>query len=140
MMIEMELVEIETTGDLGPQIMILKEKDGDRYFPIFIGNYEVHILEQSVKGIETTRPLTHDLVLNVVDDLGGTLTGVLVDSLKQDTFYGKLLVRNGDGDTIRIDSRPSDAIVLAVKRRVPIYVEQEVLDVTTGDEDTDDDA
>lgn len=139
MMIEMELVEIQITDELGPQIIILKEKDGDRHFPIFIGNYEVAILDQTVRGMEAARPLTHDLILNVVDGLGGTLTGVVVDELRRDTFHGKLLVRNGDGEVVRIDTRPSDAMVLAMKTRVPIYVEDEVLAQAGRDENDDDD-
>ena len=136
MMIEMELVEIQMiTEELGPQIIILKEKEGDRHFPIFIGNYEAMILDQTVRGIETLRPLTHDLVLNVIDGLAGDLTGIVVDELRKDTFHGKLLVRTTEGTVERIDTRPSDAIVLAMKRRIPIYVEDEVLEQTVHEEE-----
>lgn len=137
-MVEMELVEIQITDELGPQIIILKEKGGSRHFPIFIGNYEVAILDQTVKGGESPRPLTHDLVLNVLDGLGGRLVGVVVDELRTDTFHGKLLIRGNHGEVERIDTRPSDAIILAMKRKAPIYVEEEVLRATSGDEDHDD--
>lgn len=136
MMIEMELVEIQISEEPpAHQILILQEKDGTRNFPIFIGTYEVVILDQSVKGYEAPRPLTHDLVLNAIDEMGGKLTGVLVDELRNDTFIGKLLVRTPDGEVVRVDARPSDAIILAVKEHAPIYVEEEVLAMTSGDED-----
>ncbi len=137
MLIEMDLVEIQISGENGPQILILKEKDGDRYFPIYIGSYEAAILDQTVRGMETARPLTHDLVLNVVDGLGGELTGIMVDELREETFIGKLMVRISSGETVRIDTRPSDAIVLAMKRRVPIYVAEEVLAATNLERDDD---
>lgn len=137
MMVEMELVEIEITGEAGPQVIILQEKEGSRNFPIFIGNYEVMILDQTVRGFDTSRPLTHDLVLNVVEGLGGTLTGILVDELRSETFIGKLLVRDASGETQRIDTRPSDAIILAMKAKVPIYVAEEVLQVTNLEQEDD---
>ncbi len=138
MMIEMELAEVQITGEAGPQIIILQEKEGDRSFPIFIGNYEVMILDQTVRGFETSRPLTHDLILNTIEGLNGTLTGVLVDELRNDTFIGKLLVRTTDGEVVRIDTRPSDAMVLAAKTQVPIYVAEEVLAATSLDQTEDD--
>ncbi|CAN5310773.1 bifunctional nuclease family protein [soil metagenome] len=148
MMIEMDLVEIQVSETTGSQVVTLQEKDGARNFQIYIGPYEAAILDHAVKGQQAPRPLTHDLVLNVIDGLGGKLTGVLVDELRNDTFYGKLLVRTGAGEVERIDSRPSDAIVLAMKEKAPIYVEDEVLEMTSGDdeessgleEESDDDA
>ena len=140
MMIEMDLVEIQISEHTGHQIIILQEHEGSRNFPIFIGPYEAAILDHAVKGLEAPRPLTHDLILNVIQGLGGRLSGVVVDELRNDTFIGKLLVRTGDGQVERIDARPSDAIVLAMKEKVPIYVEDEVLSATSGDDDDDDDA
>ncbi len=134
MMVEMELVEIQITGELtGPQVIILQEKKGTRNFPIFIGPHEVSVLDQTVRRVPLSRPLTHELILNVIDGLGGVLTGVVVDELRQETFIGKLLVKTPEGQTERIDSRPSDAIILAMKRKVPIYVAEEVLAMTSGD-------
>ena len=140
MMIEMNLIEIQITGEAGPQIIILQEKEGTRHFPIFIGNYEVAILDATVRGIEVERPLTHDLILNVVDGMEGKLTGVVVDELRGNTFIGKLLVKNGRGEVVRVDTRPSDAIILAVKRRVPIYVEDDVLQATNMEDDESDES
>jgi len=138
MLIEVELVEIQINGDQqGSQVVILQEKDGARGFAIFIGPYEAAILDQTVHRIETSRPLTHDLILNAIDGLNGTLTGIAVSELRNETFVGKLLVRNGDGETVEIDTRPSDALILAIKRRVPIYAAEEVLSLLAQEEDED---
>ncbi|MCC6546251.1 bifunctional nuclease family protein [Candidatus Sumerlaeota bacterium] len=126
-MIEMDLVEIQVTNDAPHQVIILQEKEGGRHFPIYIGNYEVTVLDSAIREMTHERPLTHDLALNIVDSLEGKLTGVVVDELRGNTFIGKLLVKNGHGEITRVDTRPSDAIILAMKRRVPIYVEEEVL-------------
>lgn len=137
MMIEMELVEIEISDASSHQIIILQEKEGTRNFPIFIGLCEAMALDTAVKRIDPPRPMTHDLIVNSIDQLGGTLTGIVIDELRDEVFHGKLLVRLSDGDTIRIDCRPSDATVLAMKARVPIYVEDEVLAATTREDDDD---
>ena len=134
-MVEMDLVEIQVSEMSGVQIIILQEKEGTRHFAIFIGPYEASILEHAIKGYEAARPLTHDLILNVVESMEGKLAGVLVDELRNDTYHGKLLVKTGGGEMVRVDSRPSDAIVLAMKERVPIYVEEEVLRATNAEED-----
>ncbi|MEO8376842.1 MAG: bifunctional nuclease family protein [Candidatus Sumerlaeota bacterium] len=126
-MVEMDLVEIQMTNDAPHQVIILQEKEGTRHFPIYIGNYEVTVLDSAIRDVTHERPLTHDLALNIVESLEGKLTGVVVDELRGNTFIGKLLVKNGHGEVTRIDTRPSDAIILAMKRRVPIYVEEEVL-------------
>lgn len=138
-MVEMDLVEIQVAEMSGVQIIILQEKEGTRHFAIFIGPYEASILEHAIKGFHAARPLTHDLILNVIEGMEGRLVGVLVDELRNDTYHGKLLVKTGNGVVARIDSRPSDAIVLAMKERVPIYVEEEVLRATNNEEGPDDD-
>jgi len=136
-MIEMELIEIHLSEDGGPQTVILAEKEGNRSFPIFIGPYEIEILDHSIKGKQPQRPLTHDLCLNVMQALGGRLTGVVVDELQESWFHGKLLVKDSDGTTVRVDTRPSDAIVLAMKEGVPIYVEESVLTEVAMDVEND---
>jgi len=140
MMIEMELVEIQLHEQGGQQIIILQEKGGaQRILSIFVGTFEFIFLDQAIKGILHERPMTHDLLLNVIESLGGTLKGVLVDELKNNTYFGKLLIGNGEGEMVPIDCRPSDAMVLAMKQKVPIYVEQEVLRAVTGEEDEESD-
>lgn len=126
--IEMELREIQIVEDYArTQILVLGEKDGDRGFPIFIGLHEAVALDLAVRGEHPPRPLTHDLVLNVVDGLNAKISRVLVVKLERDTFYGALELQTAHGEVVRIDSRPSDAIVIAMKRQAPIFVEEKVL-------------
>jgi len=148
--IEMELREIQIVEDFSrTQIIVLGERHGDRQFPIFIGLHEATAMDLAARGEKTPRPLTHDLVLNVIGGMGASLERVLVVKLENDTFYGALELRSAQGETIRVDSRPSDAIVLATKTKAPIFVEEQVLlkvqrdmdsgaapddDIDTGDE------
>jgi hypothetical protein len=139
MMIEMELGEMRLDEELGSHIIILKEAEGERCFPIYVGMFEFHFLAEAAKKIRRERPMTHDLILNVLDTLGGELKGVVIDELKDDAYIGKLLVRIGNGEVLRIDTRPSDALILAVKVGVPVFVDDEVLSsVALGREDGDD--
>ena len=128
MLVEMELREIQISENpSGHQIIILGEKGGRRTFPIFIGFYEAYAMDIAVRGIRTPRPMTHDLIYNIIDGLELSMNRVLVDKLENDTFFGKLAIENGQGKEILIDSRPSDAIVLAAKRQLPIFVAEDVL-------------
>lgn len=126
-MVETSLVEIHYSQNESSQVLILQEKEGERSFPVFVGHYEAEMLLLGINNVVPPRPLTHDLVLNAIHALGGTLTGVWVNELKGGTYFGKLLVRTPDGDTVLVDCRPSDAIVLAAKNSIPIYVAEEVL-------------
>jgi len=128
MLVEMELREIQISENpSGHQIIILGEKGGRRTFPIYIGFYEAYAMDIAVRGIHTPRPMTHDLIYNIIDGLELSMNRVLVDKLENDTFFGKLAIENGQGKEILIDSRPSDAIVLAAKRQLPIFVAEDVL-------------
>jgi len=132
-LIPMELREIQTSDDPRDHpIIVLGEKDGDREFPIYIGPVEARALEDAVLGEprlpeHVRRPMTHDLILNCVDGLGATVEGVMVTSLEKSTFIGAIELRNAAGHLVRIDSRPSDAMIIAMKRRVQIFVEEQVL-------------
>lgn len=134
--VPMQLREIQAS-DGGAQIVVLAEDGGPREFPIYIGYYEMDALDRALHRKESPRPLTHDLVLNVVEGMGGTLVRVVVDDLRDETFYGKLDVRMRDGSRALIDSRPSDAIVLAMRRRVPIFVAAHVLDAANRERSPD---
>jgi len=124
----MELREIQISENpSGHQIIILGEKGGRRTFPIYIGFYEAYAMDIAGRGIHTPRPMTHDLIYNIIDGLELSMNRVLVDKLENDTFFGKLAIENGQGKEILIDSRPSDAIVLAAKRQLPIFVAEDVL-------------
>lgn len=128
-LIEMELREIQMKDDLsGSQVLILGEKDGAREFPIFIGYTEALALDLTLHGAKHQRPMTHDLIYNVIDGLGGELRHIVIDDLTNDTFFGKLVVATPAGTEEMIDSRPSDAIVLATKRSLPIFVAEHVLE------------
>jgi len=128
MMVEMELREIQISEAGNHQIIILGEKEGNRLFPIYIGFFEAAAMDQAVHRIQTPRPMTHDLIYNLIDGLDCRLTRILVDQLLDDTFHGKLVLETPDGREVLIDTRPSDAIVLACKRGLPIFVAEEVLD------------
>lgn len=127
--IEMELREIQIAESLThSQVIVLGEKDGDRAFPIFIGMAEAIALDQAVHGQQAARPLTHDLIMNVLNALGARIERVLVVKLVKDIFYGAIEVSAPNVGVVRIDSRPSDAIVLASKTAAPILVEKQVLE------------
>jgi hypothetical protein len=115
--------------ELGEQQLIyLKEVDGDREFPIVIGIFEAQSINRRVKREGSPRPLTHDLIVNVVEALGGELDSVVITELRDHTYYARLRVRM-NGELIEVDSRPSDAIAVAVtcNPHLPIYVNEEVL-------------
>ena len=109
------------------RVVILKEKDSDRYLPIWIGPAEADAIAVKLQDISVPRPLTHDLLRSVIDTLGATVSHILVNDLESDTFYAKIII-NVNGSSSEIDSRPSDAIALAVRAQVPIYAEDKVLD------------
>jgi len=131
--LEMEIREIQISED--PRdlpIIVLAEKSGTREFPIFIGHIEARALEDAVIVHPTflpavpRRPMTHDLILNTIDGLSATFERVLITRLENGTFYGALELKS-ENRIVRIDSRPSDAMVLAMKRKIPIFVEEKVL-------------
>lgn len=126
MPIQMELRRIIISELVEHQIVVLKEVDGERHFPIVIGIFEATSIDRRVKGIQSPRPLTHDLITAVVEHLGGEVQDIIISDLKEHTYFAKLRVRK-DGELIEVDSRPSDAIAVAVANRVPIYVNEDVL-------------
>ncbi len=129
MRVEMEIREIQMKEDLREsQIVVLGEKDGKRVFPIFVGFFEAQAMYVAVHAQPLARPMTHDLIANVIDGLDARLAGICIDDLREATFHGKLILETKDGKQILVDSRPSDALVMAVKRQAPIYVESHVLD------------
>ena len=127
--VEMKLSRIVINEIGESQAVYLKEVDGERVLPIAIGFFEATSITRRVREVTSPRPLTHDLVVGVVEDLGGELQDVVITHLKDSTYFADLRVRLGS-DLVQIDSRPSDAIAVAVScdPPLPIYVEQEVLD------------
>ncbi|MCL5990487.1 MAG: bifunctional nuclease family protein [Bacteroidetes bacterium] len=107
--------------------LILKEVDGNRRLPIIIGAFEAQAIALEMEGVVPPRPMTHDLLKNVVDSFGSSLSEIYVNELREGTFYAKLIFDEGD---LEIDARPSDAIALAVRYNAPIYVKSDILDET----------
>jgi uncharacterized protein len=123
----MELTRIIINESSDSHIIFLKEVDGERMFPIVIGFFEASSIERRVKNVTTQRPLTHDLLANAIDLLGGDLQDIYINELREHTYFAKLRIRH-DGEIVEVDSRPSDAIALAVTVDVPIFVADDILD------------
>jgi uncharacterized protein len=111
----------------GAYAILLKEINGNRRLPIIIGAFEAQAIALEIEGIKPPRPLTHDLLKNVIDNLGASIIEVIIDELKENTFYAKIIIEVS-ALTNEIDSRPSDAIALAVRVQCPIYVSELVMD------------
>ena len=114
------------------QVIMLREVDGERSFSIMIGIFEATSIDRRVKKLPSPRPLTHDLVANTIDSLGGELRDIYISELRDHTYFAKLRIRQ-NGELIEVDSRPSDAIALAVTAKVPIYVAEDVLGEVCGE-------
>ena len=126
-MIEMIIDSIRVSLMNYQRVVILKEKMAERYLPIWIGPAEADAIAVKLQDVSVPRPLTHDLLCSVIDNLGATVNSIVVNDLKSDTFYAKIIL-NIDGGQMEIDSRPSDALALAVRAEVPIFAEEVVLD------------
>jgi bifunctional DNase/RNase len=125
--IQVEILGLSSTPSAGgAYAILLKEVYGNRRLPIIIGAFEAQAIALEMEGIKPPRPLTHDLLKNVIDNLGGTVQEVLIDELKDNTFYAKIII-DISSLTNDIDSRPSDAIALAVRTQSPIFVNEEVM-------------
>ena len=125
--IEMELSRLIIQEESEQQIIVLKERHGQRAFPIVIGIAEAYAIDRQLKGIQTPRPLTHDLVINVIQEMGAHIERMVINDLRDQTFYALLYI-NRNGQIFEVDSRPSDAIILCVAREIPIFVAEHVLD------------
>lgn len=126
MEVRMDLVQIRISETQESQLILLRERDGDRVLPIVIGINEALAIDRRVKGHIQARPLTHELLSNVIHAMGGELERIVIHDLRETTFYAKLVVRL-HGSLVEVDSRPSDAIAVGIGAEVPIYVEDAVL-------------
>ncbi|MFC1892551.1 bifunctional nuclease family protein [Chloroflexota bacterium] len=126
-MIEMTIDSIRVSLMNYQRVVILKEKAAERYLPIWIGAAEADAIAVKLQGVTVPRPLTHDLLSSVIDNLGASVSSIIVSDLRSDTFYAKIVL-NVDGGQMEIDSRPSDALALAVRVEVPIFVEEAILE------------
>ena len=123
------IVIVETSPQ---QVIFLKEKGGERYFPITIGVNEALAIDRRLKRFEMPRPMTHDLLAGVIDAMGGRLDKIVINDLRKRIFYAKLVISRGD-EVLEVDSRPSDAVALGVGFDTPIFVAEHVLDEVSQD-------
>ena len=126
-MIEMELSKIVIDEKRHDQLIALKEKGGTRVLPIVIGLNEASAIKLKISGFNPPRPLTHDLIFLIIQNLGATVEKVIIDKLEESTFHAKLVIKTASGELKSIDARPSDSIALAVRFHAPILVEDEII-------------
>ena len=125
-MIEMELNKIIIDEKRHDQIIVLKERNGERRLPIVIGYLEASSIKMKIAGAKSPRPMTHDLLKSTIESLDAIVEKVVIDKLLDNTFHAKLILKT-NGTTKIVDARPSDSIALAVRTKSPIFVEEEVL-------------
>ena len=129
MEVEVELSRIIINETSDQQIIVLKERQGTRGFPIVIGIVEIFAIDRRLKGIKPPRPMTHDLLASVINHLGARVDRIVIDDLRDHTFFAKIHL-SIDGRAIQVDSRPSDAIALCAAINAPIFVAEHVFDLT----------
>src|SRR5579871_4532603 len=127
MQIEMSIKGLMVDPITNMPIVILRDKEGQRVLPIWVGLFEANAIALQIENLSTPRPMTHDLLRNVIHDLDATVQKVVVSDLQDNTFYA-LIYLDVNGETVAIDSRPSDAIALALRTRAPIFAEDFVID------------
>jgi bifunctional DNase/RNase len=126
-MIEVTIDSIRVSLMSQHRIVVLKEESSSRFLPICIGPFEADAITLQLQGIDAPRPLTHDLLKTVIETLGGEVLHILISGLEKNTYFARIVL-DVDGDTVEIDSRPSDAIALGVRVNAPIYVADEVME------------
>ena len=126
-MMELEIESIRVRQETKQRAIVLRVKESDLYLPIFIGHFEVEAIRLKLMDVEVPRPMTHDLLGSVIGNLGGSVQRIIVSELKNDTFFAKIVV-DYNGSSIEIDSRPSDALALAVRTNAPIFAEEDVVE------------
>jgi bifunctional DNase/RNase len=137
-LIEMELSGVRVELPTNQPIALLREKGGERYLPIWIGPSEAASIAMALQGVATPRPMTHDLVKTILDDLSVRVEQIVVTELRESTFYAVITLERG-GEQLEVSARPSDAMALAVRMSVPIFAAEEVLEeaaiLIPGEED-----
>ena len=127
MEIEVKIRALMMDPNSGTPIIILKDVNSETMLPIWVGAYEANAIALEIEKIAPPRPMTHDLLRNLIIELGLTVDRVVVTSLRDNTFYAVIELTSGEGDAMRLDSRPSDAIALALRADCPIFVDLEVI-------------
>jgi bifunctional DNase/RNase len=126
-MVEVTIDSIRVSLMSQHRVVILKDVDSDRYLPIWIGPCEADAITVTLQEMEVSRPLTHDLLKNVIGEMGGEVEQIVISDLRNDVFYARIIM-GVSGKRLEIDSRPSDALALAVRLHVPVYIEEAVMD------------
>ncbi|MFH0855923.1 MAG: bifunctional nuclease family protein [Candidatus Omnitrophota bacterium] len=126
-MIEMELNKIVIDEKRHDQLIVLKEKGGERMLPIVIGLAEASAIKLKLSGFVPPRPLTHDLLHSTIGDLGAQIEKIVIDKLEENTFHAKVVLKTVSGQEKVVDARPSDSIALAVRAHAPIFVEDDII-------------
>jgi bifunctional DNase/RNase len=130
MEMEAELSRIIINEMSDQQVIVIKERHGTRSFPIVIGIVEIFAIDRRLKGIKPPRPMTHDLLANIIENLGARIEKIVINDLRHHTFFAKIHL-SMNGRTIEVDSRPSDAIALGAASNAPIYVAEHVFEQTS---------
>lgn len=131
-MIEVTVAHLGLDRATNTPVVILQEKDGERVLPIWIGPAEASAIAMELAGVKFSRPLTHDLVKQVIVGLGGDLKRVLITQVKENTYFAELHLHRGD-HVVQIDARPSDSIAVALRLKAPIFTQEELLELTSVD-------
>lgn len=135
-MVEVEIDSIRVSLMSQQRIVILKELGSERFLPIWIGPYEAEAITLSLNEVEVVRPLTHDLLRNIINDLGAQVMRVNITELRDDVFYARIILQV-NGTEMAIDSRPSDALALAVRVHVPVFVDEDVMEAASTEPEED---
>jgi hypothetical protein len=128
MQIEMSIKGLMVDPITNMPIIILRDKEGQRVLPIWVGVFEANAIALQIENVTTPRPMTHDLLKNVIEDLKATVQKIVVSELKENTFYALIYLEAGGEGPVAVDARPSDAIALALRTKAPIFVEEDVID------------
>lgn len=131
MQIEMSIKGLMVDPVTNMPIVVLRDQGGDRVLPIWVGVFEANAIALQIENIATPRPMTHDLLRNIIGDLNARVDRVVVSDLKDNTFYALIYLTAG-GETVAVDARPSDALALALRTQAPIFVEDHVIDHARG--------
>jgi hypothetical protein len=126
-LVQMDISRIRIDERRGEQVVVLKERGGNRFLPIIIGISEVTAIKMRISGIQPPRPLTHDLLKDTIAQLGATLQRIIITKLEFNTFFAKLILQTREGEFREVDARPSDSIAVALRADAPIFVAEEVL-------------
>lgn len=132
-MIEVRVINVAIDIKSKMPVIVLKEKEGEKTLPIWVGLFEAQSIALALENVRPPRPLTHDLAKSLIEKLKGKVDRIVINDLRNNTFYARILIKQ-NGKSIQVDSRPSDAIALALRLKVPIYIDEAVLDKVASGE------